>query len=38
MEVGKGLSMPRVRAHVVAYDYGVKRNILRMLSLNAVAG
>lgn len=30
-ELGKGFSRPETPFHVVAYDYGVKTNILRML-------
>ena len=31
-ELGKGFSQPEMKYHVVAYDYGVKTNILRMLA------
>ena len=31
-EFGKGFSQPEMKYHVVAYDYGVKTNILRMLA------
>ena len=30
--LGQGFSQPEVKFHVVAYDYGVKTNILRMLA------
>src|SRR5690606_23565707 len=30
--LGKGFSQPELKFHVVAYDYGVKTNILRMLA------
>ena len=30
--LGKGFSQPETKFHVVAYDYGVKTNILRMLA------
>ena len=28
---GRGVELPPVRFHIVAYDYGIKRNILRLL-------
>ena len=31
-ELGKGFTQPELKYHVVAYDYGVKTNILRMLA------
>lgn len=31
-ELGKGFKQPELKYHVVAYDYGVKTNILRMLA------
>ncbi|WP_168394987.1 glutamine-hydrolyzing carbamoyl-phosphate synthase small subunit [Acinetobacter indicus] len=31
-ELGKGFTQPELKFHVVAYDYGVKTNILRMLA------
>jgi carbamoylphosphate synthase small subunit len=36
---GKGYATPEAetRFHVVAYDYGIKRNILRMLAPAAAA-
>ena len=31
-ELGKGFTQPELKYHVVAYDYGVKTNILRILA------
>lgn len=31
-QLGKGFTQPELKYHVVAYDYGVKTNILRMLA------
>lgn len=31
-QLGKGFTQPELKFHVVAYDYGVKTNILRMLA------
>ncbi|MFB2538744.1 MULTISPECIES: glutamine-hydrolyzing carbamoyl-phosphate synthase small subunit [unclassified Acinetobacter] len=31
-QLGKGFTQPEMKYHVVAYDYGVKTNILRMLA------
>ncbi|WP_168461404.1 glutamine-hydrolyzing carbamoyl-phosphate synthase small subunit [Acinetobacter sp. A1] len=31
-KLGKGFTQPELKYHVVAYDYGVKTNILRMLA------
>ncbi|MGN5535356.1 glutamine-hydrolyzing carbamoyl-phosphate synthase small subunit [Acinetobacter sp. Lyrl_1] len=31
-ELGKGFTQPELKYHVVAYDYGVKTNIMRMLA------
>ena len=31
-ELGKGFTQPELKYHVVAYDYGVKTNVLRMLA------
>jgi carbamoyl-phosphate synthase small subunit len=30
--LGQGFTQPELKYHVVAYDYGVKTNILRMLA------
>ena len=32
MDSSQGFSQPELKYHVVAYDYGVKTNILRMLA------